>query len=145
MLHAFLATYDNAGNLTNLAALATRAAERASDWFRKAKSFNVLRLRSSLGALPGLVTSIGSIRMKVAVHDRGSGMLTDVFAGPDDGGESLQQWKPKPPPWPQITTFVRKASNTLTSGYYDGYVQIYDPATDTWSDGERVWLEDANG
>src|SRR5574339_848691 len=29
-------------------------------------------------------------------------------------------------------------------GDYDGYVQIYNPVTNAWTDGERVWVRNAN-
>lgn len=41
--------------------------------------------------------------------------------------------------------FVRVTSTTPSSGRYPAKEELYDPATDTWSDGDTCWFIDGNG
>lgn len=72
------------GSITNAAALATRAAERAADWFRKQKTFNAPMHRVYQGWRKDAAGIVGSTVLCVVVEDRGGGMKTEILSGPDE-------------------------------------------------------------
>lgn len=78
------AVYDDDGNLTNSAALGTRADERASDYFRRLREERFSRRYS--GAMSGILPGP---RVKGTLWaDRGGGVVTDVYRGPGYGPTS---------------------------------------------------------
>jgi len=75
------ATYDSAGSLTNAAALATRAADRAADYFRRVRLSRLRRTFSGAHASAGLLPG-PQVKATRWSERAGLGVLTEVFRDP---------------------------------------------------------------
>ncbi len=139
---------DGAGSFTNLAALGTRATERASDWTRQRRYFETGIRRSYSGFL-NLTGALGSLWNEVAWEDRGG---EGLFGGRKTmlAGSGLRR------PWKRIMSDsptlamqsvpVRVTSTTLGAGGYPARIQrSVDGVTFTEAAATDCWVRDMNG
>ncbi len=80
---------------SNGAACATRAAERAADYFRKLTLFNKRALQAFAGARTEVFDLLGEQYVEAAVLDLGTGMRSELVALPDNWLEQWRAWRPE--------------------------------------------------
>lgn len=163
------ALYDPAGTLLNAAALATRAANRASAYYSSLQGLGGGRLHQVYSGIVSL--SPGSTLSAVVWRqDQGSfsdpgghggGLLTEVMRVPAmnvrvaDNGQMEEvpeestalhppDYRVKEPTYPDLLQTIRVTSTSTTGGAYPGKVECYNADTASWIDRETCWLLPAN-
>ncbi len=156
------AIYDTAG-LTNSAALNTRAAERAADFYRLLESTGGTRLTKRYTGLLALTpgsTIKGVAYREDPIHE--AGVFTEVIRHPflnvrvADGGywqdlaeESTKlrapDFRPTFPVYPQPVQWLYVSNGTPTGIYYTATVERYDHAAPGFVSREAVFAIDPNG
>lgn len=163
------AIYDASGAITNAAACATRAAERAADAERMFDTGGAMMHRTFVGLrafkpgskLKGVCWRQDLQGIRDPEHP--GGWVTEIvrhpyrfLAGRNENGRWMEDvsgsvplqppdLSPTYPNYPHLLQVIRLASATPSSGRYDAYVQVYDPAALTDADGEQVWAVDLSG
>jgi hypothetical protein len=77
-------------NLTNLAALTSRANQRAADWYRKAEKFNRRDRYVYTGIQTAAAKLLGPGFCEIGWEDRGEGYKTTILATPDN---QIEKWR----------------------------------------------------
>lgn len=154
------ALYDGSGALSNGAALSTRAAERAADYYRALRTGGARLHHTYSGPVDGLAP--GSLVKGIAFRqqfDNATAWVTEVVrspvpVAPDEYGgwvECCGSTATRPPAfgptWPvdvQLSEVIEIANGTISSGRYDATVEKSD-GVGGFADKQSVWGLDLGG